>query len=462
MKKIKKVLAMIMAMAMIMGLGMTAFAATTPQENVTATNGKIKVKNLTQEDTTVEIYKIIDFVNGEWNSVKDGYDNYIQYGKDPVVVTWADIKAYIDKEQIQPNESKTESDGEIEFENLGIGAYLVVASGATTEYNVMGSFTYGYDAEHIMVATDIEIDAKGSKYQVTKKFADGSETFVGLGDTVTYDIETVFPSFPEADNDREFWIEDQPSGLQITDIKVYVADMATPISDTNYTLTNSEGDEATLPSEGHVRINFTPDYIGMANEHATEAVKVVVTATVIETADDGTFSNKAITDNQSTPAEAEGETGSLTIRKVDGDGNLLKGAVFNVAIKGDENLSFVRVDDGVYKLALITDEDKTTDLVATDGTLVIKGLDDEIYEITEKTAPEGYQIVDVNDQVPETDRTIDEGEDKDITIDVVNTKLHSLPSTGGIGTTIFTIGGIVIMVAAAGLYFANRRKNNAE
>ena len=458
MKKIKKVLAMIMAMAMIMGLGMTAFAATTPQENVTATNGKIKVKNLTQEDTTVEIYKIIDFVNGEWNSVKDGYDNYIQYGKDPVVVTWADIKAYIDKEQIQPNESKTESDGEIEFENLGIGAYLVVASGATTEYNVMGSFTYGYDAEHIMVATDIEIDAKGSKYQVTKKFADGSETFVGLGDTVTYDIETVFPSFPEADNDREFWIEDQPSGLQITDIKVYVADMATPISDTNYTLTNSEGDEATLPSEGHVRINFTPDYIGMANEHATEAVKVVVTATVIETADDGTFSNKAITDNQSTPAEAEGETGSLTIRKVDGDGNLLKGAVFNVAIKGDENLSFVRVDDGVYKLALITDEDKTTDLVATDGTLVIKGLDDEIYEITEKTAPEGYQIVDVNDQVPETDRTIDEGEDKDITIDVVNTKLHSLPSTGGIGTTIFTIGGCAIMVTAAGLYFATRKK----
>lgn len=462
MKKIKKVLAMIMAMAMIMGLGMTAFAATTPQENVTATNGKITVKNLTQEDTTVEIYKIIEFANGEWNSVNDGYDTYIQYSENPVVVTWADIKAYIDENSIEPTNSKTESDGEIEFDNLGIGAYLVVASGATTEYNVMGSFTYGYDAEHIMVATDIEIDAKGSKYQVTKKFADGSETFVGLGDTVTYDIETVFPSFPEADNDREFWIEDQPSGLQITDIKVYVADMDTPIDNVNYTLTNAAGDTATLPSEGNVRINFTSDYIGMTNEHATKAVKVVVTATVIGIDDDGTFSNKAITDNQSTPAEVEGETGSLTIRKVDGDDHLLKGAVFNVAIKDGENLSFVRVDDGVYKLALITDENKTTDLVATDGTLVIKGLDDATYEITEKTAPEGYQIVDVNDQVLEEDRTIAEGEDKDITIKVVNTKLHSLPSTGGIGTTIFTIGGIVIMVAAAGLYFANRRKNNAE
>ena len=33
-----------------------------------------------------------------------------------------------------------------------------------------------------------------------------------------------------------------------------------------------------------------------------------------------------------------------------------------------------------------------------------------------------------------------------------------LPSTGGIGTTIFTIGGCAIMIIAAGLFFATRRK----
>ena len=42
---------------------------------------------------------------------------------------------------------------------------------------------------------------------------------------------------------------------------------------------------------------------------------------------------------------------------------------------------------------------------------------------------------------------------------IVNTKLASLPSTGGIGTTIFTIGGCVIMIAAAALFFVNRRKS---
>ena len=40
-----------------------------------------------------------------------------------------------------------------------------------------------------------------------------------------------------------------------------------------------------------------------------------------------------------------------------------------------------------------------------------------------------------------------------------NTKLSNLPSTGGIGTTIFTIGGCLIMIVAAGLFFASRRKS---
>lgn len=42
---------------------------------------------------------------------------------------------------------------------------------------------------------------------------------------------------------------------------------------------------------------------------------------------------------------------------------------------------------------------------------------------------------------------------------ITDTKLTALPSTGGIGTTIFTIGGCAIMILAAGLYFASRRKS---
>ena len=45
-------------------------------------------------------------------------------------------------------------------------------------------------------------------------------------------------------------------------------------------------------------------------------------------------------------------------------------------------------------------------------------------------------------------------------MNIQNTSISSLPSTGGIGTTIFTIVGCGIMIAAAGLFFASRRKEN--
>lgn len=44
--------------------------------------------------------------------------------------------------------------------------------------------------------------------------------------------------------------------------------------------------------------------------------------------------------------------------------------------------------------------------------------------------------------------------------EIPNIKLSELPSTGGIGTTIFTIGGCAIMILAAGLFFASRRKES--
>ena len=45
-------------------------------------------------------------------------------------------------------------------------------------------------------------------------------------------------------------------------------------------------------------------------------------------------------------------------------------------------------------------------------------------------------------------------------VEIPNTKLNALPSTGGIGTTIFTIAGCLIMVTAAGLFFASRKRTN--
>ncbi len=47
-------------------------------------------------------------------------------------------------------------------------------------------------------------------------------------------------------------------------------------------------------------------------------------------------------------------------------------------------------------------------------------------------------------------------------VEIKNTKIASLPSTGGIGTTIFTVGGCAIMILAAALFFISRRKSSVK
>ena len=51
-------------------------------------------------------------------------------------------------------------------------------------------------------------------------------------------------------------------------------------------------------------------------------------------------------------------------------------------------------------------------------------------------------------------------EAENTTTEIMNTTLTELPSTGGMGTTLFTIAGCVIMISAAGLFFATRKKAN--
>lgn len=58
------------------------------------------------------------------------------------------------------------------------------------------------------------------------------------------------------------------------------------------------------------------------------------------------------------------------------------------------------------------------------------------------------------------DLSVNEGEEGYNPSSILNTKLSGLPSTGGIGTTIFTIAGCLIMILAAALFFASRRKTS--
>ena len=130
--------------------------------------------------------------------------------------------------------------------------------------------------------------------------------------------------------------------------------------------------------------------------------------------------------------------------------------------------------------------EETTD---ENGQLIFEGLDAGEYTLKETKAPAGYSLSNItypvvitptynedgqltnleikinNESVMNFSATYESGSIKKIVVagdnnvtKIPNTKLSSLPSTGGIGTTIFTIGGCAIMILAAALYFASRRK----
>ena len=110
----------------------------------------------------------------------------------------------------------------------------------------------------------------------------------------------------------------------------------------------------------------------------------------------------------------------------------------------------------------------TTEIVTnTDGTVKIKGLDVGTYYFKEITAPKGYSVR--QDSVNATlGVTTENGKDGvaikalTATTEMRDTKLSSLPSTGGMGTYLFTIIGVVVMAGAAGAFFISRRKGSEE
>lgn len=140
---------------------------------------------------------------------------------------------------------------------------------------------------------------------------------------------------------------------------------------------------------------------------------------------------------------------------------------------------------------------KTYEATSAEGTgsLVFKGLDAGEYTLKEVEAPKGYSLN--NKEYPvtieatyNTDGTLSSytitidgkntstyeatytGEGtknvSNITItrknetQIPNTKLSNLPSTGGMGTYLFTIIGVVVMAGAAGAFFISRRKGSEE
>ena len=142
----------------------------------------------------------------------------------------------------------------------------------------------------------------------------------------------------------------------------------------------------------------------------------------------------------------------------------LADAKFTLSKNGDGSnpIALVSKGNNVYRVAKTGETDTVTE-ITTDATgkFTIKGLDADTYYLTETAAPAGYNklagpvtiVIGENGVVNGTTEA-PQGVDE---VKVLNQSGAELPSTGGIGTTIFYVVGGVLVVGAAVLLVTKKR-----
>lgn len=483
MKKLKKLFAVMLSLIMVLAMGITSFADTTVQ---------IKLSGL-EDAATVEILQIIapnksttsgwEFIHGAGAKYAQAYGvddtpaneqaiiwGLIQYqaseNGQPVTLPTGVTSIAADATKIAAALEKVESldgfdstDSKTSTGVTSAGIYAIKATGSAYTYKTMSAYvSFGnVESANYPELTGTTVTAKKSPLKVTKVTKD-TDNAVAIGDIVTYEIEAYVPVIaPSNTDDRTFTIKDTITGAG------YYLDGVGSIKNIVVNGENRTDDFALAPNGNTFTIDFSSLVASLYNEHAGEKIVITYTAKVtdvtVKNEAKGHYVNTDITGN-----EVNLYTGSIELTKVDAakEEKTLPGATFNVTKEGIDNpLKFTKDTDGTYKY---DPENGSEDVVTGDnGKLVVKGLDRGNYHFTETVAPTGYSIntdgLNVNLKYDGEKATANFS-----SIGAQNTvkdsTLNALPATGGIGTTIFTIVGCGIMIAAAGLFFASRRKEN--
>ena len=496
MKKFRKLLSLVLAMVMVLAMAAPSFAQTVT--GTSADGASIVIKNASK-GVTYSVYKLFDA------TVTGTADGSIAYQGDIP----EELAQYFTKDSagnILPTEAAGTKDNMSENLRSALGEWAKDQM-ATNSADADGSeltfagLDYGYyvvtttQGQQAITVTSTNPDAEIYDKNETEPTPDegGLKTFVGsvegdedvyVGETVTYQIAFNTTNYIGSGEDAKkvlsYTITDSMpdflDNVTITEIK---------IGDESYKVND---EVPNFDESGTITIPWVDNENG--NSLYVNGAKIVITYTAIVTdsiAIDGNGNVNTVTVNWTTEEGTDedkltGEetvyTYAIAIKKVDENGNNLAGAEFSVA-----GITVKKESDGVY---VVTGKGAglKTDVLACDsnGELVIKGVDADTYQVTEETAPNGYnkltdpvsvEAVKTGATTTTTTKYIDEKgnivdtvTDVDVTYTnddlsasaafVVNMTGTTLPSTGGIGTTVFYAAGILLMAGA--VFFVVRRK----
>lgn len=497
MKHARKLASLLLALVMVFALAVTAFAQ---DVTVTGGTGSITISNAAKGETYA-IYKLFDATVSEdgksiaytgtileslkayFDADKNGYISATAAAKDGESMSEG-LKAALKTWTVTATAtSAAESDGSaLNFKELAYGYYVVT----TTQ----GDQVISVDSTMPDV---IIVDKNSSTPKDLRKTANVDD--VSIGDTVTYTVSfktsNYYGAGAEAKEIVSYTIEDTlPEFLSNVTV--------TSISVDNNIIRDQTGGTPQFDNNKKIVIKWYDEDNNKFLYNNGATITITYTAKVTEKAAiDGNGNTNKVTVKWTTkgnvqpdPDEIHTEetiyTYAIALKKVNNKGVALPGAVFEFPFYVQSTAD----TDGAYIYAGDTAKDGLTNKITTpaDGVIVVKGVKSGSYEIKEDTAPAGYNKLTapvtvnaakigststhttvyldkdgnvVDKTAKEIEVMVDINNIAATAVVVLNKAGTELPSTGGMGTTVFYVLGAVLVLGAVVLLVTKKRMNDA-
>lgn len=506
MKRVKRVLALLAAFALVLAMAVPAFADEV-KYTITIKNsvGTYEAYQIFKGDLAGNVLSNIEWGTGvKAEEVKAAFD-----GKTAAEVartlesdeTAAAAKAFATK--ISGYLDTTAAvEGTDKITGLSAGYYLI-KNKSVNEGEAYTDFI-------LQVVKDVEITPKGQKPTLDKQIKhneSGKWGVVGdnqIGDTVEFRTITTVPN-TTGYTKYDYEIHDEMStGLtsNVTDasgITIRIND-GEELESSYYTVTVDSVDANKFSVKVDILKAITDGKIEAGNSLYTYYTGVLNKDAKVY--DEGNQKNTAYLQYSNNPHDNTSQsktpkvtvydwTFKMNVQKVDGANadKELAGAKFVLSKNGavdlgaiDENGTPAKTEnliklvydstDSTYRVA--TANDATTTYVMTAGNITIKGLDDaEDYYLYETKAPAGYNRLTepVKFRINATYTSADSHPDvltkvgdkeaaSGLKVSVENNAGTTLPSTGGMGTTVFYVVGGGLMAVAVVLLVTKKRMEN--